>query len=95
MGIEPGWLRMSPEYILEHFRLWNDPETPHFESQNLHFSLPTPPFSKMSLFTFPPQLTVFSTNLQIHAVQNVPMDHTDHFRFHHFFDFDLFFSIKI
>ena len=23
------------------------------------------------------------------------MDHTDHFRFHHFFDFDLIFSIKI
>ena len=35
----------------------------------------------MSFFTFPPNLTFFSTNLSIYAVQNVPTDHTDHFGF--------------
>ena len=60
-----------------------------------HFSFFQTPFLKTSLFTFPPNLTFFSSNLQIHAVQNVPMDRTDHFGFHHFFDFDLIFYIKI
>ena len=49
----------------------------------------------MSLFTFPPNPTFWVTNLQIPVVQNVPTDHTDHFRFHSVFEFDLIFSIEI
>ena len=48
----------------------------------------------MQLFTFPPNSMFWITNLQIHVVQNVPTDHTDHFRFHHFFDFDICFQSK-
>ena len=39
------------------------------------------PFLKMSILTFRPKLTFWVTNLQIHAVQNVPMDRTDHVGF--------------
>ena len=39
------------------------------------------PFLKMSIFTFPPKPSFWVTNPSIHAVQNVPMDRTDHFGF--------------
>ena len=48
----------------------------------------------MSLFTFPPNSTFWVTNLQIPVVQNVPTDHTDHFRFHHFLTLTWFFPSK-
>ena len=46
MKIEPGWWRMSPEYILENFRPWNDPETPHVYPQTFIFYPLNPNFRK-------------------------------------------------
>ena len=50
MKMEPGWWRMGPEYILEYVRLWNDPETPHFDPQTYIFYSPQPRFSKKLKF---------------------------------------------
>ena len=54
MKIEPGWWRMSPEYILEYVWFWKRPKRPHVESQNLIFDFFRPEFSKTFIFTIPP-----------------------------------------
>ena len=53
------------------------------------------PQLKMSILTLCPKPTFWVTNPSIHAVQNVRMDHRDHFRFHHFFEFDLIFVTPV
>jgi hypothetical protein len=37
MGIEPGWCRIRPGYILKYFWSREQPQKHHFESQNLRF----------------------------------------------------------
>ena len=48
---------------------------------DFRLSLFQTPFLKKSILTFRPKPSFWVTNLQIHAVQNVPMDRTDHFGF--------------
>ena len=71
---------MSPEYILEYFRLWNDPKHPILTPKP-QFFLPSTPIFENVTFYFSSLTHFLSTNLQIHAAQNVPTDHTDHFGF--------------
>ena len=47
MKIEPGWWGMSPGYILEYFCLWERPQRPHCESQNLNFHIFRPHFGNV------------------------------------------------
>ena len=61
MKIEPGWWRMRPEYILEYFRLWNDPETLHFDLKPQFFSL-NPNFRKCHVLLCPPN-SLFSLQI--------------------------------
>ena len=51
--MEPGWWGMSPEYILEYFRLWNDPETPNFDPQTVFFTPSTPIFENVTFYFSP------------------------------------------
>ena len=62
MKIEPGWWRMSPEHILEYFRLWNDPETHHFDPQTFMFSPLNPNFRKCLFLLFLPN-SLFSLQI--------------------------------
>ena len=82
--IYESWAGMVGDESRIYFRVFlssgTSPKTT-FWSPNLRFSLFQTPFLKTSIFIFRPKLTFWVTNLQIHAVQNVPMDRTDHFGF--------------
>ena len=65
------------------FHLRNLPEDPILSPKTSNFWF-SDPHLKILILTFRPKPSFWVTNPSIHAVQNVRMDHRDHFRFHRF-----------